>query len=163
MLTGAIALVRGARALAGPWARRRPADRSRPAVVAVLALAALSGVLAVRYVVTHRGHPADQGAWVVETGHWIRDQAAGPCSVTTTMGPMLAWYSGCQGFQVATPPAPMFPPGRPGVRAYVVFTSADGMRKSDATLARYRAAVPGAPTATIRGERGGADVYTLAP
>ena len=160
ILVGAAALVQGA-ALALRHAPPRLGRRA-PILAAWIVLVVVAGVLVARDARSVARVAPEDAAWIAETGRWIRDDATGPCVVVTTLAPNLSWYSGCTGILLgsAGSESSVTDGSRP---TYVVFTTLDGRRKSDETIAAIRALVPTTPVATLGAPDAGAEVFRVSP
>ena len=112
----------------------RAASLVVPAILVVLVVVlALDGRSWIRREVRHKG---DQ--WLLHAGRAIATNAGGPCTLASSIGPILGWYSGCAPITFVDPTNARMPAqsGRP---VYVVFTTLDDTRGvKPQVLARYR-------------------------
>ena len=157
LLVGAVAMTRIASRLA-EIAPRLTGRWVAPAAWAILFLAAAT--LLVRQAAVEV-RDASRTSWLAEAGDWIRRDAAGPCTVTATVGPVMAWYSGCGATIMMTGDAPAFPLAEWPGPAYVVFTTIDSQRKSTETVERYRQLVHPPPLETFGTPTSGAEVFAV--
>lgn len=89
VLSGSIAVVSLARRAAGSEARAR---RLRPLAAGLLAASLVVGTAAAAY---SRLNLEDSLAGVRAAGRTLERQHHGECTVATSYGPQIAWYSGC--------------------------------------------------------------------
>ena len=140
----------------GAWLRQA-SGRSRQLSVGVIVLLMLVQIAAVGYLARREIIRADRaaanGAWIAETGRAIAADAGGPCSVVTTIPPILGWNSGCVGLGFGPDPSTTIPTGS-GEPTYVVFTPIDGRRAKAVALAPYRALTDASPVARIPNGQG---------
>lgn len=166
-----LAIIAGAGAVAAAvgWLRVQPAFATRQRALDV---AVLGGVVLAAVVVASVGarridtleRDGDRFRWWAEVGTAIRADADGPCTVATTLAPIIGWYSGCG----ATP----FTPGGASTLAYggdagpiyAVFTDIDDRRATAAAIDEYLALIdPGGATAVPVRDDYAVEVYRLRP
>jgi hypothetical protein len=130
----------GSAASAIAWLTIRSA-RARPGAARPIMAAILIGlmiVLAVNgrsWLRVNLRQPADQ--WLLDAGRAVATDARGPCTLVSSLLPILGWYSGCTPVQF-NDPADARTSAAAGRSVYVVFTSLDVSRVESRALARYR-------------------------
>jgi 4-amino-4-deoxy-L-arabinose transferase-like glycosyltransferase len=134
----------GAVSAANAWlrARRGLAERQHAfdgaIVVGLLLIAVIAGsVGARRLVVLER--EGDESRWLPAVGEAIDADADGPCATTTSVPPIVEWYSHCRSEQFSGGGADALDAGGSPDPTYIVFSSIDERRASPRTLQLYRA------------------------
>lgn len=130
----------------------------------ILLAAGVVGFLGARRIVAlERG--GGQSQWLVETGHAIGADADGPCTVATTVPPIVGWYSACEAVPFTRAAADIVDPAGSIGPIYVMFSDIDERRASAELIDLHRRLVDG-PMVTSTpadGARPAVEVYRLAP
>ncbi len=142
----------GAVSTAFRWIKAQPrlATRARALDVVVvggiLLAVVLVGLLGVRRMIALE-RDSEPSRWQIEIGHVIDADADGPCTVATTVPPIIGWYSGCDAVPFSRAGMDRLLAGGFVEPTYVVLSDIDERRSTLEIIGRYRTLVDG-PTAT---------------
>lgn len=164
-----LAIVAGAGAVSAglAWLRDRPGLAHRRGVLdaailtGLVVVAIVAGSVGARRVVAIE-RESDDSRWLPAVGQLIDGDTDGRCAVTTSVPPIVEWYSRCAAGQFSTAGADALEAGARDDPIYVVFSEIDDRRASPKTVQRYRElAVPRA--IPLNGAPRGVEVYRLTP
>jgi hypothetical protein len=132
----------------------------------IIAATVLVGYLGERRIATlERGN--EPSLWLVDVGRAIAADAGSPCTVATTIPPIVGWYSACHAVPFTSAGAEISAPGSSPDRVYVMFTPVDRQRASAELIELHRSLVSAAGSSVtsipVEGAPAGVEVYRLGP
>jgi Dolichyl-phosphate-mannose-protein mannosyltransferase len=160
----------GGVSLAFEWLKSRPrfAGRAHPLelmlVGGIIAATLLVGYLGTRRIATlERGN--EPSRWLIAVGRAIDADATGPCTVATTIPPIVGWYSACRAVPFSQAETELPDAGASSDASYVMFSAVDGQRASPELIQLHRTLVAGgsATAIPVPGAPAGVEVYRLTP